>query len=256
MSTTAGAVLCPNEIECDRDLRAFLRSMEVDSSLFLQEKLRERLVALDDLDARFGGVDAGHAAIHENSRLYQRVNTIRARLEAANTELYWSVRSQILRDNQPLTLLEWLQKIAGQNESEDPLPGLAFDARDELVSGILQLREPSEPTLQPTPVRHILHLIAACALSQENVFVDLGSGLGHVPVLVSMLTGARSLGIEVEAAYVASAQQCAQSLRLSRVHFIARDARIADLSAGSVFYLYSPFTGSILTEVLNRLRFE
>jgi hypothetical protein len=265
MSTTAGAVLCPNEIECDRDLHAFLRSMEVDSSLFLQEKLRERLVALDDLDARFGGVDAGHAAIHENSRLYQRVNTIRARLEAANTELYWSVRSQILRDNQPLTLLEWLQKIAGQNESEDPLPGLAFDARDELVSGILQLREPSEPTLQqspgmapyqPTPVRHILHLIAACALSQEDVFVDLGSGLGHVPVLVSMLTGARSLGIEVEAAYVASAQQCAQSLRLSRVHFIARDARIADLSAGSVFYLYSPFTGSILTEVLNRLRIE
>jgi precorrin-6B methylase 2 len=109
---------------------------------------------------------------------------------------------------------------------------------------------------QPTPVRHILNLIAANALSEEDVFVDLGSGLGHVPLLVSMLTGARSLGVEVEAAYVTSAQECAQSLHLSRVHFMAQDARAADLSLGTVFYLYSPFVGSILTEVLNMLRME
>jgi hypothetical protein len=30
------------------------------------------------------------------------------------------------------------------------------------------------------------------------------SGLGHVPLLVSMMTGAQSLGVEVQAAYVAS----------------------------------------------------
>ena len=133
------------------------------------------------------------------------------------------------------------------------------------MSGILQLREPSEPNLQrspemvpyqPTPVRHILHLIAATALSEDDIFVDLGSGLGHVPLLVSMLTGVRSLGIEVQAAYVASAQECVQSLHLSRVRFITQDARAADMSSGSVFYLYSPFTGSILTEVLNTLRME
>jgi hypothetical protein len=133
------------------------------------------------------------------------------------------------------------------------------------VSGVLQLREPGEPDLQrspemvpyqPTPVRHILHLITATALSEDDVFVDLGSGLGHVPLLVSMLTGVRSLGIEVQAAYVASAGECAQSLHLSRVRFIAQDAREADLSSGTVFYLYSPFNGSILTEVLSSLRME
>jgi hypothetical protein len=109
---------------------------------------------------------------------------------------------------------------------------------------------------QPTPVRHILHLIAATALAEDDVFVDLGSGLGHLSLLVSMLTGAQSLGIEVQAAYVASAQECAQSLHLSRVRFIAQDARAADLSSGTVFYLYSPFTGSILTDVLSALRME
>jgi SAM-dependent methyltransferase len=109
---------------------------------------------------------------------------------------------------------------------------------------------------QPTPVRHILHLIKASALSKNDVFVDLGSGLGHVALLTSMLTGARVFGIEVEAAYVARAQECAQSLRLSRVRFIREDARTADLCRGTVFYLYSPFTGSILAEVLDRLRME
>jgi hypothetical protein len=54
--------------------------------------------------------------------------------------------------------------------------------------------------LSATPVRHILRLIAAGALSEADVFVDLGSGLGHVPLLASRLTGVRSFGIEVEAA--------------------------------------------------------
>jgi 16S rRNA A1518/A1519 N6-dimethyltransferase RsmA/KsgA/DIM1 with predicted DNA glycosylase/AP lyase activity len=109
---------------------------------------------------------------------------------------------------------------------------------------------------QPTPVRHILHLIAATALAEDDVFVDLGSGLGHVPLLVSMVTRAQSLGIEVQAAYVASARECAQSLHLSRVRFIPQDAREADLSSGTAFYLYSPINGSILTDVLSALRME
>ncbi len=133
------------------------------------------------------------------------------------------------------------------------------------MSGVLQLREPSVPDLplspemvfyQPTPVRHILYLIAATAVAEDDFFVDVGSGLGHVSVLVSMVTGARSVGIEVQASYVAGARECAQSLHLSRVRFIPQDAREADLSRGTVFYLYSPFNGSILTDVLSALRME
>jgi hypothetical protein len=71
-----------------------------------------------------------------------------------------------------------------------------------------------------------------------------------------MLAGVQSLGIEVEAAYVASAQDCAQRLHQYRVRFINGDARTAELSLGTVFYLYSPFIGSILRDVLHRLRTE
>jgi hypothetical protein len=265
MSTTIAEVSCEGEIECDHDLHAFLCGLEADSSLFQPEQLRERLIVLDDLDARFGGFDSEEFTRCTDLRIHKRAKALWTQLEAANAKLYQSVRSDIVRGGQPRMLLQWLQDSASQNESKKTLPGLGFDCRDEFVSGVLQLREPSEPNLQqspemvryqPTPVRHILRLIAATALAEDDVLVDLGSGLGHVPLLVSMLTGAQSLGIEVQAAYVASARECAQSLRLSRARFIPLDAREADLSSGTVFYLYSPFNGSILTDVLCALRME
>jgi hypothetical protein len=265
MSTAISDISHDGEIEHHCDLQDFLCDLEDDPCLFQAERLQERLIALDKLDAEFGDFDSEALATQANSDTRDRAKALRIRLEAANAELYQSVRSEIVRSGQPRALLQWLKTSASQYESGSPLPGMGFDWQDELVSGILQFSEPGEldryrqPEMvpfQPTPVRHILDLIDASLLSEDDVFVDLGSGLGHVPLLVSMLAGVRSIGIEVQAAYVASAQECAQSLRLSRVQFVAADARTADLSIGTVFYLYSPFRGSILADMLNLLRSE
>lgn len=246
------------EIPACRDPHASLRRLEADPALFQQEKLEQRLTALDDLDAQYAGC-------HAHTQIGHRAQVLRARLEALNSEIYQSLRSDIRSGSASQTLLRWIAGSASRSGSPGPLPGLSFDWRDEMASGILQVHEPGEARIerspemvpyQPTPVRHILQLIAASALSHDDRFVDLGSGLGHVPLLVSMLTGVRSLGIEVQPAYVLCAQQCAQSLRLDCVEFVPEDARAADLSSGNVFYLYSPFTGSILTNVLKRLRTE
>jgi hypothetical protein len=43
-------------------------------------------------------------------------------------------------------------------------------------------------------------------------------------------------------------------LKLNRVSFLETDARAADFSSGTVFYLYTPFSGSILRAVTNSLR--
>jgi hypothetical protein len=265
MSTIVSAVSRRDEIECDYDLDTVLCGLEANSSLLLPAQLRERLLVLDDLDARVGGCGSEDSTTCTDSRIHRRAKVLRIQLELANVELYQSVRADIVRGGQPCALLHYLRDSVRLNESKGPLPGLGFDCGDELMSGVLELREPSEPDLQrfpemvpyqPTPVRHILHLIATITLAEDDVFVDLGSGLGHVPLLVSMLTGAQSLGIEVQAAYVASSWECAKRLQLNRVRFIAQDAREADLSSGSVFYLYSPFNGSILCNVLRRLRME
>ena len=242
------------------DWHDLLSGLETDSSLMQPEQLRQRLELLDALDAGFGDFASEPFENDSNARTYHRIKAIRTRLEAMNAELYHSIRSEIMHGAQPHALRRWIQRPSSREES-----GLAYDYRDEVLSDILQLREPRPTNLhsaremvfyQPTPVRHILRLLEVTVLSEADVFVDLGSGLGHVSLLVSMLAGVESLGIEVEAAYVASAQECAQRLHQSRVRFINGDARTADLSVGTVFYLYSPFIGSILMDVLHRLRTE
>jgi hypothetical protein len=45
-------------------------------------------------------------------------------------------------------------------------------------------------------------------------------------------------------------------LNLGRVTFVQGDVREADLSAGTVFYLYTPFEGAMLREVLDMLQAE
>lgn len=237
-----------------------LDHVEADLTLLQPEHLRQRLNLLDDLDAAFGDLDA--VPTQACGGVLQRAKAIRIQLEATNAELCLGLRSAIRSGGKPCPLLPWLEALT---QEENPAPGPAFDHRDDLVSGVLQIREPSPLSLQPesemvfyqpTPVRHVLSMIKASALSREDVLVDLGSGLGHVSLLGSLLTGAESLGIEVESAYVASAQQCANGLHQSRVRFLNQDARTTDLSRGTVFYLYTPFTGSILATVLERLRRE
>ena len=242
-----------------------LNAIESDPLLFDPTQLRRRLEALDKLDAKFGGFPLAAFSNDEEQRLHLRANAIRTRLEAINADLYHSIRTEIINGSPPHTLLQRIHSLAGHDESQLPVPGLAYDHLDDLGSGILQLREPTKPNLrpipetipyQPTPVRHILHLIRTCALSPSDVLIDLGSGLGQVPLLVNILTGAQTLGVEFETAFVASAQECAESLHLNRVHFIRQDARDADLSSGTVFYLFTPFTGSILAHVIRKLHKE
>src|SRR3984957_2724743 len=122
MSTIVSDASHEDEIEYDHDLHAFLCGLEADSSLLHPERLRERLIALDDLDAGFGGFDSEDSTRSTDSRIHKRAKALRTQLEAANAELYQSVRADIVRSGRPRALLQWLQNLASQNESQIPLP--------------------------------------------------------------------------------------------------------------------------------------
>ena len=101
VSTITTDVPRDHEIECHNDPHAFLSALEADPSLFLLGQLRKRLIALDDLDAGFGGFDSQNSTRCVSSRMYQRAKALRTRLEAANSELYQSVRADIVRGGKP-----------------------------------------------------------------------------------------------------------------------------------------------------------
>ncbi len=248
-------------------LQRLVVQLDNEPSLVEPNQLRQRLEALDRLDAYFPYTPQGApGAEWIEPELYHRAIAICARLEAVNSELYEAIRCEIRRGSGPETLLRWINPLPDIiKDVGGPVNNVGYDYLDELISRVFQfeepdtehiLRDPEKVFYQPTPVRHIFSLIGLTALSANDVLIDLGSGLGHVPLLVSICTHARSIGIELEATYIDRAQQCAQRLNLNKVTFIQEDARVADFSNGTVFYLYTPFTGSILSAVLNRLRYE
>ena len=230
-------------------VQALIKALESERGLDAPERLRERIEALDRLDALMG-VEGAWA---------QRAQALQQRLEAANLLQFEAIRAAVRYGKGRVALQRW--QLAGDADCRS---GDAYDWRDELVSGVLRFGEPGEASVlapemvfyQPTPARHVFDLFDRLALTSDDVLVDLGSGFGHVPLLAAICTPARSIGVEIEPAYVAGARDCAQALRLANVRFVQEDARATDFTVGSVFYLYTPFTGTIMRSVLDALRRE
>jgi histone methylation protein DOT1 len=247
-------------------LRNLTRELEVDRSLGELNRFRERIEALDRLDAY--PLDRQFSALASKSieaRLYRQARALQAKLEATNLKFYDTIREEIQQGADPKKLLQWTAKSDKVGDAMCLAPGESYDYLDELVSGVLRFVKPDARIVQlpaemvpyqPTPARHIFDLIARTQLTERDVLIDLGSGLGHVPLLASICTSGRSVGIEVEGAYVNCARQSAFELNLNNVTFIQQDVREVDLSSGTVFYLYTPFLGTILRAVLDLLRRE
>jgi SAM-dependent methyltransferase len=129
---------------------------------------------------------------------------------------------------------EWLGLDSGQ--PTDP-PG------DELVG------------YHPSGIGSIVRMLLEVPVHPRDVFVDLGSGLGKVVFVTRLLTQAHVRGIELQPALVERARLAGARLALD-VDFVHADARTSAASTfddGTVFFLYLPFTGSALDQVLSRL---
>mgnify|MGYP001106663586 CR=1 FL=1 len=232
-------------------LHALVDALERDAALREPDALRERLDALDRIEL----LQLGDAAA--SATLEQRIAALRERFDALNVGACGRMREAIRRGTLPPLLRQCLAETDGAG-------GDGYDWRDELVDGVLPLAPhapvatlpPDMVAYQPTPARHIFDLLAQARLGADDVLVDLGSGLGHVPLLAAICSGATALGIEREASYVACAQAAADALRLSRARFLCGDARDADFTRGTLFYLYTPFRGAVLDTVLGALRRE
>lgn len=241
-------------------LQMLIEELEQDRSLDEPDRLRERIEALDRLETYFPDRQGA-----DETYLCRRARTVQARLEVLNRKLCQTVRREIQTGGGRDSLLRWAPASGRDTGVAGQMSGEGYDYLDELVSGVLpfgmadaEVAElPAEMVFyQPTPARHVFDLIDRVALTERDVLIDLGSGLGHVPLLTAICTSARSIGIELEATYVDCARRSARALNLSRATFLQQDARTADFSSGTVFFLYTPFTGTVLRAVLDALRRE
>lgn len=240
-------------------LAGWLARIQRDAWLVEPARWRERDEVLDQLDAWRTVVDAS-----DDRTLSRRFDVLETRLQAVDHALHGTVRESIRRGGGRDALLGLVRagtvSGAGQVPSSD-----RYDALDALIGGVLELA-PGETALQPlgtdmvfyqpTPARHIFDSLGQLRLGPDDVLMDLGAGLGHVPLLAAICTPARCIGIEWQAAYVVAARARAADLGLDRAVFMQGDLCEADLDEGTVFYLYTPVSGALLRRVLDRLRGE
>jgi SAM-dependent methyltransferase len=144
------------------------------------------------------------------------------------------------------------------------LASLPPDARDEALDARLGTAPPLPAFTRAPPGEHLIGYYASAVapivralldvpVVRDDVVVDLGAGLGKVVFLAQLLTGAAARGVELQPALVQRASEAAARLGVD-VTFAQEDARNASLDDGTVFFLYLPFTGPALAQVMERVR--
>ena len=251
------------------EIQAEIEAIEKNAALYEETNFDSRVDALDTIEFniidRIEGLLPTTTQPEEWARLKQYAESIKRQLEDIDEKLFQRLRADIRDGLCPAPALKSLiGKYVGCHSSRDRVHDeIGYDSLDEFINGLLLLeaiptetkvREREMVAYQQTPARIILELIEKAQLTEKDVFYDLGSGLGQVSILVHLLSGALAKGIEFEPAYCAYARMCAAGLNLSGVEFINEDARQADYADGTVFFLYTPFEGRLLQEVLEKLR--
>lgn len=211
---------------------------------------------IDWLPADPQAAPAVHALRREAEQLQQR-------LEAVDAQLFHHLRTLIRGGCRGVALQQTIEQyLGGPIADAYGKAVVGYDHLDRFVNGLFgndavpeARREPEAEMVlyQQTPARIMFEVIHRAQLGPQDVFYDLGCGLGHIPLLVHLLSGARARGVEFEPAFCEHAQACAAALGLTEVMFRNEDARYADYAEGTVFFLYTPFEGAMLLEVLGRL---
>lgn len=148
------------------------------------------------------------------------------------------------------------------NKSLEDLLGNRFEASVGVdFDGILENREigtgPESQRYQATVANAFATLLDAVPRAPTDVFVDVGAGKGKMLYYAAQLGFEKCIGIELSGTLVQLAEHNLRRLGLrASVELLQRDASKlspVDISSGTVFYLYNPFSEEILTKFLESI---
>ena len=250
-------------------IRSGIETIENDTSLYEEKIFDKRIEVIDFIE--FQLIDRIDALLQKTAHpdelilLKHRAEKVKSELEEIDTNLFQKLRADIrtgkYKGGEFKNLAdEYVDFSLVDNKHQEEA---GYDNLDIFINGFFPFHampeqtkelEPEMVYYQKTPARIVFELVEKCQFAKEDTFFDLGSGLGQVAILVNLLTGVTVKGVEFEPAFCDYARDCAAELNLSNVTFINADARKADYFQGTVFFMYTPFGGEILQEVLALLR--
>ena len=244
---------------------ARLAALEGDGALHDVDNLRSRISAFNFL-AEIADYAEWRPPSEGWASLLPRAQALRQGLTALNEQLFGVLREYIRAGRySPADLRQRFDQYTDYTPAQKGSLHSGPDQLDVLLDGVLGLttpaasRQPMPPEMnpyEPTPARAVLDLVDQAAWDAQDVFYDLGSGLGRVVILVHLLTGLTAKGVEIDPTLCEYTRQAAQRLQLGGIEFIQRDVREVDYSQGTIFFLFTPFKASLWRAVLDMLRQE
>jgi hypothetical protein len=251
------------------EIQSDIETLEKNAALHEETNFDSRVEAIDYIE--FNIIDRIEGLLHtinqpeELTRLKRYAERVKRQLEEIDHTLFQRLRADIRSGVCTGKALKGLIDEYVGRDARRQQDAMGYDSLDVFINRLLLInpapletkaREAEMVYYQQTPARIILELVEKGHLTRKDVFYDLGSGLGQVPILVHLLSGVIAKGIDFEPAYCDYASGCAAALNLSRVEFVNVDARQADYSDGTAFFMYTPFKGGLLQEMLEKLRGE
>lgn len=238
------------------------KALQIDPALNVKSNIHNRAEALDTLTF-IEEVASDNPDSAEVGALSDAVCQLRNHLESINTLVFMETRERLKAPNTtPLSLRALLNAYTNYSPGACGYSHFDYEALDVLISGTLFSANAPAPQMalnpdmvqwEASPGSVILDLVDHVPFQPDDVFIDIGSGLGNVTLLVNLLSGIKTVGIEREPVYCNYAHNLAVALALDQVTFINTDARDADLNEGTVFYLFTPFVASILDVVMEKI---
>ncbi|MCA9628207.1 MAG: hypothetical protein KC766_11100 [Myxococcales bacterium] len=136
--------------------------------------------------------------------------------------------------------------------------------RDAWLSTALGLREiPDDSQLPrgcvpylPAPVDALLGAVDDVPITETDVVVDVGSGVGRAAAAIQLLSGAHVMCVELQPQLLGVSRALFERLESARVTHVDGDAveQASRLEAATVFFLYCPFSGERLSRFLEAVR--
>lgn len=145
------------------------------------------------------------------------------------------------------------------------LSGAAYERKlggvrtsDHVMLEDLGLEGPDRFEYRPSPWRELKKVLPASEVGPDDVFIDLGCGMGRAVLLAARYPIKRAIGVELSADLTKIAQANLDSARehlaAREVEFIQADVLEYELPDDvTIVYLYNPFTGEIFARALEQI---
>jgi SAM-dependent methyltransferase len=129
---------------------------------------------------------------------------------------------------------------------------------DHVMLEELGLEDPDRFEYRPSPWRELRKVLPPSQVGPDDVFIDLGCGMGRAVLLAARYPMKRVIGVELSEDLTRIAQENVDN---AREHLAAGDVEVVQADVleyelpddVTIVYLYNPFTGEIFARALEQI---